>query len=323
MQGQSNASATQPVYVGIDVSKAQLDIYLLPVNIYFSVANDKNGHRKLKRELAKHDIYCITMEATGKLHRCVHRTLHEAGLPVAIINPYRSRRFADSIGQLAKTDKIDAKVLALLAQLHQPETTLPASRSLEELGELVSAWHAAKSAKTALSNRLGALQSSFLKAEMKHPVKSIKGHIERLEKEIMRRIGTDETLARRYEILLSIPGVGKATAITLIVCLDELGSCTSKQVAALAGVAPMNWDSGKMRGQKHIRGGRKQVRNSLYMAAVSAGSRGCNPSMKSLYDRLIKAGKKAKLALTAVMRKLVILANTLITENREWQPIAP
>ncbi len=323
MQGQSNASATQPVYVGIDVSKAQLDIFLLPVNKYFQVANDKNGHRKLKRELAKHDISCIAMEATGKLHRLVHRTLHEGGLPIAVINPYRSRKFADSIGQLAKTDKIDAKVLALLAQMHQLEATPPVCNSLEELNELVYAWRKSKAEKTRLSNRLGAAQSTFLKAELKHPLRSIKGHIKRLQEEIMRRIEADEMLARRYEILLSVPGIGKATAITLIACLDELGSCNSKQIAALAGVAPMNWDSGKMRGQKHIRGGRKEVRNSLYMAAVSAGSRGCNPSMKSLYDRLIKAGKKAKLALTAVMRKLVILANTLISENREWQPIAP
>ena len=174
-----------------------------------------------------------------------------------------------------------------------------------------------------MTNRLASSQTSFLCTELKRVLRTTKNHIERLEKEIVRRISEDEILTRRYEILLSVPGIGKATALTMIVCLDELGSCSSKQIAALAGIAPMNWDSGKMRGQRHIKGGRKQVRNSLYMAAISAGARGCNPPMKSFYDRLIKAGKKAKLALTAVMRKLVVLANTLIAENREWQTIAP
>ena len=124
------------------------------------------------------------------------------------------------------------------------------------------------------------------------------------------------------EILLSVPGIGLVTAITLIASLDELGACTDKQIAALAGLAPMNRDSGMMRGQRHIKGGRQGVRNTLYMAAISA-SRGCNPPMKTFYDRLIANGKKAKLALTAVMRKLVILANTLLKENREWQTITP
>ena len=287
------------------------------------MANDKNGHRKLKRELANHVIACVAMEATGKLHRRVHRTLHEAGLPVAVINPYRSRKFADSIGQLAKTDRIDARLLAVLGEQLRLEAAPPVTRALEDLNELVNSWHRAKAERTALINRLGSSETAFLRAELKHPLRSIEGHIKRLEKEIMRRIREDKALARRYKILISVPGIGQATAITLIACLDELGSCSDKQIASLAGVAPMNWDSGQMRGQRHIRGGRKTVRNMLYMAAVSAGTRGCNPQMRSFYARLIANGKKAKVALTAVMRKLVILVNTLIAENREWQPTAP
>ena len=231
MQGKT--TATTPVYVGIDVSKARLDIYLLPANRYFHVANDKNGHRQLKRELARYGIACIAVEATGKLHRRVHRTLHEAGLPVAVINPYRSRKFADSIGQLAKTDKIDAKLLAVLADQLRLEATPPVSSALEELHELVNSWHRAKTDKTALTNRLGSSETAFLKAELKHPLRSIEGHIKRLEKEIVRRIKEDEALARRYKILISVPGIGRATAIILIACLDELGTCSDKQIATL------------------------------------------------------------------------------------------
>ena len=235
MQGKTKASATDTVYVGIDVSKARLDIYLQPMNIYFHVTNDKNGHRKLKRELGKYDIGCIAMEATGKFHRAVHRSLHQAGLAVAVVDPYRSRRFADSIGQLAKTDKIDARLLALLAQTLPLEGTDPCPQSLQNLKELVNAWHKAKAAKTQLTNRLKSSESTFLKAELKHPLRSTEGHIKRLEKEIAARIADDEKLSRRYDILVSVPGIGKATAITLIACLDELGTCTDKQIAALAG----------------------------------------------------------------------------------------
>ena len=323
MQGKTNASATATVYAGIDVSKAWLDIYLHPVGEYFRVANDRTGHRALKRKLAMHAIHCIAMEATGKLHRRLHRSLHEAGLSVAVINPCRSRKFADSIGQLAKTDRIDARLLGLLAQQLQPQATLPLPKSLEELGELASAWHKAKAGKTALTNRLKAAEYAFLRAELKRPLRALKGHIERLEKEIMRLVRQDEAMARRFDILMSVPGIGKATAITLTACLDELGSCTGKQIAALAGVAPMNRDSGTMRGQRRIRGGRKHVRNMLYMAALGAGAKGANLAMKTVYDRLKDNGKKAKIALTAIMRKLVILANTLIGENRLWQPVAP
>ena len=320
MQGKTNA--TMAVYAGIDVSKARLDIYLLPLNIYFHVTNDKCGHKKLKRELAKHNIACITIEATGKLHRRVHRTLHEAGLPVCVLNPKRSRDFAGSVGQLAKTDRLDAGVLALMAQMHQPEATPPKSKALEELDEIVHAWAQAKAEKTALVNRRGASECVFPSAELRHPIKSIEGHIKRLKEEILKRIKKDETLTQRFEILMSVPGIGEVTAITLIVCLDELGECNDKQIAALAGVAPMNRDSGTMRGQQHIKGGRQIVRNALYMAALSA-ARGCNPPLKTFYGRLIAKGKAAKLALTAVMRKLVILVNALIKQKRKWEATAP
>jgi transposase len=322
MQGKSNASATPTVYAGIDVSKARLDIYLHPAGEFFQVANDKEGLKRLKRRLKGLEIGCIVMEATNRFHRLAHRTLHEAGLPVCVINPSRPRNFARSLGQLAKTDKIDARILAMMALMHELEATPPAPKSLEELGELVSAWHAAKAGRTALGNRLAAASEGFIKRELGRAHQDMQKHIERLEKEIEKRIKKDESLWRRYEILTSVPGIGKVCAITLLCCLDELGECTGRQIAALAGVAPMNHDSGKRHGSRYIKGGRKIVRNMLYMAAMSA-TRGCNRDMRTFYDSLRARGKKAKVALVAVMRKLVILANSLLAQNRKWTPKAP
>jgi len=214
-------------------------------------------------------------------------------------------------------------MLALFAASLRPDATPPPAKMLEELEELVNAWHAAKNDRTALGNRRKAAESAFLRRDLAHPLKSLEGHIARLEAEIMGLVSQDEELARRYVIVTSIPGIGPVVAVSLIAGLAELGSCDEKEIAALVGVAPMNWDSGTLRGQRHIRGGRGQVRKLLYNAAVSAGASGANPPLKTFYDGLISRGKKPKVALTAVMRKLVILANTLIAENREWQPNAP
>jgi transposase len=192
---------------------------------------------------------------------------------------------------------------------------------LAELAELVMARDAAKAERTALSNRQGAAESKFLTKELEKRVKQINKHIEVLDSEIERRIKADKGLSRRYEILLSIPGVGPVTAALLISALSELGSLNAKQIAALAGLAPMNWDSGTMRGQRHIAGGRAHVRKGLYLAAVTASC--WNADLKTVYRRLIDAGKKPKLALVAVARKLVVLANTLLAEDRLWSKNAP
>jgi transposase len=318
MQGQSllEARSAHPVYVGIDVCKDHLDVYLHPLAQRGRVTNDRDGIRHLRRRLAGHDVALIVMEATGKYHRLAHRSLSQSGLAVAVVNPLRSRLFAEANGTLAKTDRVDAKMLAILGQALGPQARPPAPEAIEVLQELVHACNAATAERTALANRLAASQAAFLRKELRGRLKSLEGHIERLETEIAARIAADPALARRYEILLSIPGVGPGVAANLLADLAELGSLNRHAIASLAGVAPFADDSGDAVGQRHIMGGRASPRRALYWAALSASRH--NPDLRAFYKRLRDSGKKPKLALTAVMRKLVILANTLLKENRLW-----
>ena len=319
MQGKmTSVRAGLAVYAGIDVCKAWLDVYLHPTGRSFRVPNSKEGCARLALELTSAAAGLVVMEATGKLHRLAHRELSAAGFAVAIVNPYRSRKLADALGQLAKTDKIDARVLAFYGAAIGPEVTPVPAKSLAELQELVLARQAAKAGETALKNQAAAAASPVLKRLLKAQLKAQARLIAGLEAAIATLLARDAGLRRRCELLASIKGIGPVVAATLVACLPELGMLGGGQIAALAGVAPMNCDSGEMRGQRRIKGGRAHVRSALYMAAVAASR--CNPDLKAFYGRLRNAGKAAKLALTAVMRKLVLLANTLIREDRYWTP---
>jgi transposase len=280
------------------------------------VANDRDGLKRLKRELSNFAVKLVVMEATAKYHRQAHRTLDAAGFAVAVVNPLRSRLFAEAIGALAKTDAIDARLLAILGESLALQAQPPAPLALEQLRELVAARQAAVAEATALANRLATSETAFLRAEMKRRIKSLGGHLARLTAEIERRIDRDPSLKRRYAILLSIPGIGPVAAVALIVGLAELGACSGKAAALLAGLAPIASDSGNRQNERHIRGGRAPVRTALYMAAITAAR--FNPDLAAFYKHLRAAGKKPKVALTAVMRKLVVLANTLLRENRLW-----
>jgi transposase len=318
MQGKNplEARSAQPVYVGIDVCKDHLDVYLHPRTERWRVANDRGGIRQLKRRLGEQDVILVVMEATGKYHRLAHRSLSQGGLAVAVINPLRSRLFAEANGTLAKTDRVDARMLAIFGQALGPQPRPPAPQAIEALQELVHARNAATTERTALANRLAASQAAFLRKELRGRLKSLEGHIKRLEIEIAARIAVDPALARRRQILLSIPGVGPGVAANLLADLAELGSLDRHAIACLAGVAPFADDSGDAVGQRHIKGGRASPRRALYWAALSAAR--YNPDLSVFYKRLVESGKKRKLALTAVMRKLVVLANSLLKENRLW-----
>lgn len=318
MQGKVllEARSAHPVYAGIDVCKDHLDVYLHPLTHRWRVANDRDGVRRLKRLLAGHDVALIVMEATAKYHRLAHRSLSQGGFAVAVVNPLRSRLFAEAIGTRAKTDRVDAKMLAILGDALGPQAMPPVPEAIEALQELVHARNAATAERTALANRLAASQTAFLRAEIRRRLKSLDGHIERLAAEIAARIAADPALARRYAILVSIPGVGSGVAANLLVDLAELGFLDRHAIACLAGVAPFADDSGEAAGQRHIKGGRANPRRALYWAALSAARH--NPDLSAFYKRLVESGKKPKLALTAVMRKLVVLANTLLKENRLW-----
>jgi len=314
-------SAAMEAYAGIDVCKRWLDIAIHPHGHCERFENTGKGLKKLMRWLSAYDVALIVMEATGKLHRKAHTALHDAGFAVAIVNPLRARLFAGAVGQLAKTDKIDAGSLALMAATVKPQAAAPRPEPMEILHELWRARQALVDERTAFLNRIAACASAFLKRELTRQQAALAASIARIDKELLRLIKTDAGLERRYKILLSIPSVGAVAASGLAIGLSELGACSNKQAAMLAGLAPVACESGESKGARHIRGGRAGVRRSLYMAAVSAITH--NKPLKAFYERLIAAGKLAKVALTAVMRKLAVIANSLITQDRFWQEEAP
>jgi len=306
---------------GIDVSKLWLDAHVLPSGQSLRAPNSRTGIRTLKRWLCRFDPALIVIEATGKWHRPLHRSLHAAELAVAIVDPYRVRMFAKAQGILAKTDRLDARVLAQFAAVMTPASRPPAPELLEELAELAAARDRAVIEETALKNQRAAATSAFLKRQLAQRIASLGKAIAALERELRARIRADAALERRFAILTSIPGIGFVAAVTLIAGLAELGTCTAKQASMLAGLAPIADESGERQGVRVVWGGRPRLRRALYLAGLSAAR--YNPDMTAFFRRLINNGKSAKLAVVAVARKLVILANTLITEDRPWTPLPP
>ena len=325
MQGKelSEHVPSEETYIGIDVCKSHLDVHIHPCDETWRVSNDRCGIAAFLRRLAALPVAVrlVVVEATGKWHRAVHRRLHEAGYDVPVVNPYRSRKLADAMGHLAKTDAIDARTLALFGQALRPRITPPPPKTVAALRELVAARRATVAEASALGNRLMTAEHGLVARQLRARMAMLKRHIQAMAISISNAIEADPAMASLFNILTSIPGVGSVAATTMIAELTELGACSRTQIAALLGVAPMNWDSGAMRGRRIIKGGRAPLRAVLYMAAIAAVR--CNPEIKAFYERLKNRGKKPKLALTAVMRKLVILANTLVRENRPWAPDAP
>ena len=307
--------------MGIDVCKAWLDIHILPAGTVLRYPNDKKGHMQLLAVLRGLAVHLIAMEATGKYHRSIHKRLHEAGYAVAVVNPLRARLYAESIGLLAKTDKVDAYALALMCAAPKLAAVAPLPEDIENLREIVRCREAAVAARTALENQLGSATLAGVKKLICRQIKATVATINGLEKEALRMIATDASLARKLEILVSIPGVGTVTALCLIVNMPELGSLDSKAAAQLAGLAPTPRESGQRAGPSHIRGGREIVRTGVYMAAQSAAR--FNAQLKAFYARLVATGKAKKVAITAVMRKLIVLANTLLKEDRAWSIKSP
>lgn len=312
----------QPLtFAGIDVGKDGLDIFIHPVGVQLKARNSKKAIQALTLELNRHGVELVTLEATSTYHRLAHSMIHEAGIAVAVVNPFRSRQFADSMGRLAKTDTIDAESLALFAERMNPEPTVPPDVQSRILRDLNTARRQVLDEISDLKRQLHTTQHPIAVRQIKARIAMGKRHKSVLEKEIRTLIGNHPVLKNKCDILTSIPGIGSTTAAILLADLAELGQVNAREIAALAGVAPLNWDSGTRNGNRMIRGGRKQVRNALYMCAVTCI--GNSNSFGLTYRNLVRRGKNPKVALTAVMRKLIILANTLIAENRTWQAQAP
>lgn len=301
---------------GVDISKSSLDVCLYPGGQAARFTNDAKGHRALIHWLAGRPIVRVVYEATGAYHRAFERRLAMAGLGMAKVNPRQVRRFAEATGRLAKTDRCDAAMLARFGALLEPAARPVVSQIVDDMKELHGARQALVKDRTAALNRQKTVRSALLKRQIAQRLRQIETQIAAIDAELKALIESDDELTGRVTILASIPGIGEATAIAILVEMPELGSLDQRQAASLAGLAPMARDSGQWKGKRSIRGGRATLRQALYMPALVATR--FNPDLKRKYRALITAGKPAKVAITAVMRKLLLLANALLRDGRTW-----
>ena len=301
-------------FVGIDVSKAHLDVACDGKRTIARHINDAQGCAALAHELR--DAGLVVVEATGGYELEIVLAMQSAGVPVAVVNPRRVRDFARASGRLAKTDRIDAVVIAQFGRAMRPAQTPHIEAGRMALGDLVTRRRQVIEMVVAEENRLEHA-SPAIAALIKEHVAQLKDQLANIDTAIALAVRADDALSRRKAILESVPGVGEITAAVLIAELPELGAIDDKKIAALVGVAPVAHDSGTLRGQRHIAGGRGSVRCALYMATLSAVR--SNPSIKTFHRRLRDNGKHPKVALVAAMRKLVILLNTPVRRDQLWK----
>lgn len=306
-----------PSTIGVDISKDTLDAHRMSGGASCRFANDKTGHRALIAWIGP-KAQRVVFEPTGPYHRAFERALAKAGLPLVKVNPRQARRFAEATGKLAKTDRLDAALLARMGALLELEARPVCSPVLAELKELYIAREALIKDRTAAKNRAKIRTLAMLKRQNGQRLDQIERQIAAIDAAILALIEADAELAKRLAILTSIPGVSQITAFALLIEMPELGTLEARQAASLAGLAPVARQSGRWTGRAFIRGGRASVRIALYMPALVAAR--FNPDMKAKYRQLVAAGKPAKLALTALMRKLLLLANALLRAGRTWTP---
>lgn len=310
--------STPHACVGIDVAKDSLDVCLLAEERCFTVTNDSAGNRQLLSELPVAGSCLVVLEATGGYQRRVVAALHQAGHVVAVVNPRQVRDFARGLGILAKTDRLDARVIARFGQQAAPRPSEVSSEKQAVFRELVTRRRQLVEFRTAEQNRLETATAKTVRKNIRHMIDALDKQIRQLEEEIGELIQADPQLAIKSALLKTVPGVGPVTVTHLLTELPELGQLNRQQVAALVGVAPFNRDSGKFHGRRAIWGGRAAIRSVLYMAALTA--RRSNPIIRTFAERLTAAGKPFKVVLTACMRKLLVILNTMVKLNLPWNP---
>jgi transposase len=308
--------------VGIDVAKAHCDVKFPDQTRTVTFQFDDAGFKGLVEQLVRFPNAMIVIEATGGYERRLVAELVAAGHRVAVVNPRRVRDFAKALGQLAKTDSIDAHVLALFGERIQPRESEKSSEKQQELQQLVVRRRQLVALRTAESNRLEQTTSTFALKGIRKVLALLDKQRAQLDAEIARLIEADEDWKAKDEILQSVPGIGPGTSATLLAELPELGQINRQRVAALVGLAPFNSDSSTIKGRRRIQGGRRSVRCALYMAALAA--RRCNPVFQAFAARLEKSGKRFKIVITACMRKLLVTLNTMLQTQATWrQQIIP
>jgi transposase len=308
-----------PLFAGIDVAKDKLDLALSDDRDLFTVANDEKGISLIVDLLKAVSPTCIVIEATGGLERLLANALLDAGLPVAVVNPGRVRHLAIGLGILAKSDPIDAFVLREFARLAAPRLAEKRSANQSELDALITCRRQLTCTRTEQGNCRLSTHSKAALQSIDSVLKTLDRQIDALDKKIRQLIDSDDDFKHLDRLLRSVPGVGPVLSATLVAELSELGSTDRRQIGALVGVAPFNHDSGSFKGKRSIRGGRTQVRNVLYMAALAAMR--CNPVLRNFAQRLGATGKSAKVVIVACMRKLLTLLNAMVRDNLTWEQL--
>ena len=312
------SATTTKVYAGVDVSKGHLEVFVAPTGERFSVPNDDSGVDELLARLDEPSPALVVLEATGGFERPVAAALVASGLAVAVVNPRQARDFARATGRLAKTDRIDAESLAHFAKAVCPAPRAILDEEARALGEILARRRQLVGMLTAEKNRLLTATTKRLKKRIEAHVRWLEKELTRADRDLQEAIEESPVWRENEELLRSVPGVGPVLARTLLAELPELGELKNKQLAALVGVAPLNRDSGILRGRRAIWGGRSGVRAALYMGALVATR--CNPAVKVFYERLLAAGKPKKVALVACMRKLLVILNAMLRNRTPWRP---
>lgn len=301
--------------IGVDISKPTLDAFRLRTREHRQFPNDRAGCAALIRWIGASTVR-VVFEPTGPYHRLFEASLVAAGIEAVKVNPRSSRRFAEATGELAKTDRIDAAILARMGAVLDLEGRPAKTETLHDLRELGVARQALVKDRIAASNREQIAVNPVIKRQLRARLKQIGIQLKEIDAAIATLVDTDPGLSRRRDVLASIPGIGTITAMAILIEMPELGTLDNKQAASLAGLAPMTRQSGTWSGRARIRGGRRSLRTALYMPALVALR--FNPDLKQKYQALKDAGKPSKVAITAIMRKLLVLANALLRDDRKW-----
>jgi transposase len=306
------------LFIGIDVSKSRLDVAARPMALSFHQRNDPTGIAAIVDRLLPLKPTLIVLEATGGLELPLVTALAAAGLPVAVVNPRQVRDFAKATGRLAKNDTIDAAVLAHFAQAIRPKVRPLPDADVRALQALLARRRQLMEMRGMEENRLGSCTEPTIQADLQTHLAWLAERIKQNDQQLQKAIEHSDVWRAKDDLLRSIPGIGPVSSRTLLAALPELGTLSNREAAALAGLAPFDDDSGSHHGARRIKGGRAAVRSVLYMAALSA-TRG-NEALRAFKERLVRAGKKAKVILTALARKLVVLANAVLRTGRRWDP---
>ena len=305
------------INVGVDTGKTQLDIYIRPLDIYFTVENNDGGIKHAIKTLKKHPITRVTIEATGRLEHPFIMACAQANIPFVVANPVNIKRFAGAIGQKAKTDKLDAQLIAHFGEAIKPPLSSLKPEQMRLMSDLLSRRRQLMDMQTMEKNR-SQIMPKTISSLIKPILTALKNQIEKVDLKLQKLIKECDEYKVKNDIIQSVPGVGNVVAFNLLSDMPELGCVNNKEAASLVGVAPFNRESGAYQGKRMIRGGRPKIRTAMYMAMMSAIQ--CNPKFKEIYQRMVAAGKPKKVAIIACIRKLVVIINSMVRDGVIWDP---